>query len=115
VHELSVCQALLTQVDEIARERGAAAVTRITVELGPLCGVQPDLLVSAFAVMRCRGIASQAELLIAPTAVTVACLECGVRSETRANRLVCAACGGFRTRVIAGDELRLLRIEMRGD
>jgi hydrogenase nickel incorporation protein HypA/HybF len=114
VHELSVCQALLTQVDDLARERGADAVTRITVEVGPLCGVEPELLVSAFAIMRSRGVASQAELLITPTAVTVACLTCGVRTETRANRLVCAACGGFRTRIVAGDELRLLRIEMRG-
>jgi hydrogenase nickel incorporation protein HypA/HybF len=105
---------LLTQVDEIARQHGAQAVSRITVEVGPLCGVEPNLLVSAFAVMRSRGIASEADLLITPTAVTIACLTCGVRTETRANRLVCAACGGFRTEVVGGQELRLLRVEMRG-
>jgi hydrogenase nickel incorporation protein HypA/HybF len=113
VHELSVCQALLTQVAEIARKRGADAVERITIELGPLCGVEPTLLVDAFAIMRLRGIASAAELRIEPIAVAVSCLACGARTETRANRLVCAACGGFRTRVVAGDELRLLRVEMR--
>jgi hydrogenase nickel incorporation protein HypA/HybF len=114
VHELSVCQALLAQVDEIARQNSAAAVSRVLVEVGPLCGVEPNLLMSAFAVMCSRSIASGAELLIESTAVTVACLACGVRTETRANRLACAACGGFRTQVVAGDELRLLRVEMRG-
>lgn len=113
MHELSVCQALLSQVAEIARERGADSVERITIELGPLCGVDPGLLLSAFAVMRLRGIAANAQLVIEPMGVTICCVECGAQTETGTNRLVCAACGGFRTRVVSGDELRLRQVKMR--
>jgi hydrogenase nickel incorporation protein HypA/HybF len=113
VHELSICGALLTQVAEIALSRNAQAVARITIELGPLSGVEPSLLSSAFAIMRLGSIAADAELLIEVTGVSVRCLACGAQTETVANRLVCGMCGGFRTQVIAGDELRLRRIEMQ--
>jgi hydrogenase nickel incorporation protein HypA/HybF len=113
VHELSVCQALLTQVAEIAAGRGARVVERITIEVGPLSGVEPALLASAFAIVRAGGCAAEATLLIESTTVTIGCMACGAHSQTEPNRLVCAVCGGFRTRVVAGDELRLRRVELR--
>jgi hydrogenase nickel incorporation protein HypA/HybF len=113
VHELSVCQALLTQVAEIAAGRGAVVVERITIEMGPLCGIESGLLASAFAVARAGGCAAEAALLIESTPVTIRCVSCGAQSNPKPNRLVCTVCGGFRTRIVAGDELRLRRVELR--
>lgn len=113
VHELSVCQALLAQVAEIAAARGATVVERITIEVGPLSGVEPALLARAFGMMRAGGGAADAELLIESTSVTIDCTNCGAQSQTGPNRLVCAECGGFRTRIVAGDELRLRRVELQ--
>ena len=113
MHELSVCQALLTQVAAIAAGRGARLVERITIEVGPLSGVEPALLASAFAALRAGGCAAEAALSIESTAVAIRCMTCGTQSPTKPNRLVCAACGGFRTRIVAGDELRLRRVELR--
>jgi hydrogenase nickel incorporation protein HypA/HybF len=113
VHELSVCQALLTQIADIAADRGASAVERVVIEIGPLCGVEPLLLGQAFAVLRAGGCAAAAELSIESTTVRIRCLSCGAESHTVPNRLVCAECGGYRTRIIAGDEMRLRRVELR--
>ena len=113
MHELSVCQALLGQVAEIAKKRGASAVERITIEVGPLSGIEPALLASAFSILRAGGCAAQAQLSIESTMVSVDCAGCGARSPAEPNRLVCAVCGGVRTRIIAGDELRLRRVELR--
>jgi hydrogenase nickel incorporation protein HypA/HybF len=113
VHELSVCQALLAQVAEIAADHGASAVKRITVEVGPLSGVEPDLLVRAFEFARVGGCAADAVLAIKAIEITVSCLTCGAQSQARPNRLICAACGAYRTRVVAGDELRLRGVELR--
>jgi len=113
VHELSVCQALLTQVAEIAADRGARAVGRITVEIGPLSGVDPSLLATAFTVARAGGCAAGATLSIEITAVEISCLACAARSQTASNRLVCGTCGGYRVRVVAGEELRLRRVELQ--
>jgi len=104
---------MLTQVAELAAGRGASVVERITIEVGPLSGVEAALLASAFLVLRAGGCAAGATLSIESTPVTIECLACTGQSQTSPNRLVCALCGGFRTRIVAGDELRLRRVELR--
>lgn len=113
VHELSICQALLSQVTAIAREQGAQAIERIVVEVGPLSGVDGALLARAFEVARLGSCAAEAALSIDTPQVTVTCLSCGARSHAAPNRLLCDACGGYRTRIITGDELNLRRVELR--
>jgi hypothetical protein len=39
MHELSVCQALIGQVEKVARENDARRVVAITIAVGPLSGV----------------------------------------------------------------------------
>jgi hydrogenase nickel incorporation protein HypA/HybF len=111
MHELAVCQALLTQVQRVAREARAGAVRRIVLQVGPLSGVEPQLLRRAFDVARLGGIAAEAELSIEPAPVRVRCLECGVESDATANRLLCARCGTWRTHLLSGEELVLQRVE----
>jgi hydrogenase nickel incorporation protein HypA/HybF len=114
VHELSVCQALLRQVTDIAMDRGADVVEHITIEAGPLSGIEPALLARAFGILRASSRATaQALLSIESPAVIIRCTSCSVESPTAPNRLVCPCCGDFRTRVVAGDELRLRRVELR--
>ena len=113
MHELSICQALLAQVAKIATDRGASAVINIIVEIGPLAGVEPTLLKQAFTFAREGSCAANAMLSIETTDVIISCLSCGAQSRTAPNRLLCSACGGYRARIVAGDELRLRRVELR--
>jgi hydrogenase nickel incorporation protein HypA/HybF len=113
MHELSICQGLLSQVAAIAREQGAEVVESIVVEVGPLSGVDAELLARAFEVARIGSCAAEAALSIDVPQVTVSCLSCGTQSHAAPNRLLCEACGGFRTRIIAGDELNLRRVELQ--
>lgn len=112
MHELAICQALLTQVEQLAAAQGAQSVARIRLRVGPLSGVEPDQLLDVFGIAR-RGAAADAELCIERSGVRVRCLECDAESSTAPNRLLCARCGGFRTRLLAGDELLLERLEFR--
>ena len=111
MHELAVCQALLTEVQRVARETRAGAVRRVVLRVGPLSGVEPQLLARAFEVARAGSVAAQAELHIEPGAVRVRCLECDTEQDATAQRLVCGRCGSFRTHLLAGDELVLQRVE----
>lgn len=112
MHELAVCQALLT---EVRRAAGSApgAVTRVVVRIGPLAGIEPRLLERAFAVARAGSIAATAELVVEAAPVQVECLECHAVSPAAPNHLVCARCGAWRTRLVSGDELVLQRLELR--
>ena len=113
MHELSVCQALLRQVTDIAVDCGGGVIEGIAIEVGPLSGIEPALLATAFEALRLGSCAAQAVLSIETPPVTIRCMSCSAESNTEPNRLVCAACGGFRTRVVAGNELRLRRVQVR--
>ena len=113
MHELAVCQALLTEVQRTAAGAAAGPVVRIVLRLGPLSGVEPRLLARAFEFARIGSVAADAELCIEPTAVQVECTLCHRVSEAAPNRLICGHCGAWHTRLVAGDELLLQRVEFR--
>ena len=112
MHEYSVCLALLEQVERIAREHRARRVDRIVLQLGPLSGVEAPLLEHAWPLAAAGSIAVDAELVIDTAPVRVRCTQCGAESEAQANRLLCASCGDYRTRLISGDEMLLANLEL---
>ncbi len=112
MHELSVAQALVEQVRNLADENGATAVAGIRLRIGPLSGVVPELLETAFPLAAAGTVAASAQLHITPAALRVRCETCGAESEATPNRLLCAACGDWHTRVVCGDELLLERVEL---
>lgn len=111
MHELSVVQALLREVAQIAAVHHATTVRRVTVQIGPLSGVDHDLLAGAFAVARDSGATRHCELLLELQPVRIRCGECGAESTVTPNRILCAACAGFRTTLLSGAELILKRVE----
>ena len=112
MHELSVCLSLMQQVETIARERNSARVTKITLNIGPLSGVEPDLLRNAYPLAAAGTVAEDAELVMDIADVVVRCSQCNTESTVTPNKLLCGSCGDFRTRVVSGDELILLRVEL---
>jgi len=112
MHELSVCLALMQQVERIAREQGAVSVDRIRLQVGPLSGVEPALLQHAWPLACAGTTAETAELLIETAPVKVRCTQCGAESDVAPNRLVCGHCGDYRTQLISGDELLLASLEL---
>ena len=112
MHELAICQALMEQVETIARQHNAVKVTAIKLGIGPLSGVEEDLLKHAYPVASAGTIAEGAQLAIEVTPIRVKCTQCGAESDARVNKLVCAACGDWRTELISGDELTLITVEL---
>lgn len=112
MHELAICRALLDEVERVARDRRADAVKLIVVRIGPLAGVEPALLRSAYPLVSAGTLAANAALVLEISRVCIRCLECGAESEVEANELGCAQCGAWRTRVLEGDELTLASVEL---
>lgn len=112
MHELSVCNALLIEVERIARVNEASLVTKIVLKIGPLSGVEPDLLRRAYPLAAVDTVAMDAELVIEGAIVVVKCTTCGAESNVKPNKLLCADCGDFRTRIVSGEEMILQRVEL---
>ena len=112
MHEMSVCLALLQQVEKIAAEHQASGVAKILLRIGPLSGIEADLLRRAYPVAVAGTVAENAELVIDTAEVVVRCTECGGLSNVPPNRLLCDDCGDFRTTIVSGDEMVLQSVEL---
>ena len=112
MHELSVCQALIAQVEQIAMNHGAQSVTLVKLRVGPLAGVEPLLLEHAYPFASAGTVASASRLVIESAPLRVSCETCGAETEAQPNDLLCGACGDYHIRLVSGDEMTLMSVEM---
>ena len=110
MHEYSLMTALMERVEAEAATHRALAVHRVRVRIGELSGVEPDLLESAFAIVRAGTICAGAALEIERVAARWVCPACR-RPLAAGGRLECPACGEPAA-LAAGDEIVLGQIEL---
>ncbi len=110
MHEYSLVQNLLDQVDAHAMACHATTVGKVTVGIGELAGVDPDLFATAFEAFRAAGLCKEAELSIRWVEARWVCSQCA-QAIQRGAVLRCPDCEAP-ARLAAGDELILERIEL---
>lgn len=104
----------MAQVRALAQQHGATSVGAITVRIGPLSGVEPDLLDRAFGIARGGPPVDQATLVVERVPLVVRCRDCEAEGPARPNRMLCAECNSYHVDVISGDEMLLARVELHG-
>jgi len=112
MHELAICQSLINQVEGIALQHRAKSVSLIVVGIGPLSGVEAQLLKNAYPIASAGSVAENTELVIEYLPVKVKCNNCGCESDALPNKLVCKQCGNWQTSLVSGDELLLMSVEL---
>jgi hydrogenase nickel incorporation protein HypA/HybF len=110
MHEYSIIQSLVDRVDAEVKSRGATGVHRLSIRIGELSGVDPELLMTAYQTFRERTICERAELDLTIVAARWTCEQCG-RRIAPGNLLTCEVCDRP-ARLAEGDEIMLDRIEM---
>ncbi len=110
MHEYSVGQALMERIEAAAAARGATAVHRVRLKIGELSGVEPDLLATAFEILRERTICERARLDIERVPAQWVCPACG-DAIAAGGVLTCAACL-VPARLAGGDEIVLAQLEL---
>ncbi len=111
MHEQSLVRTLLKQVDAIRREHGADQIREVRVEVGPLSGVEPLLLESAFDQLAAGTFADGATLAIDEVTLQAECRSCRQQFEVDAFDFRCPDCGGH-VRILRGDELMLVSVSV---
>jgi hydrogenase nickel incorporation protein HypA/HybF len=113
MHELSIVRSLCTQAERLARVHGARRIVKLTLDVGPLSNVVPDLLETAFETYRgLEPMLADAVLEIRRTPLTVACAECGADSDLETFRFRCPRCASPKVRVTRGEELILRDLDL---
>ena len=112
MHELAICQALIEQLEVIDKQHPGKKIVIVNLKVGPLSGVVPKLLESAFSIARCGSAAQHAKLIITQSDIVVWCNKCKEKSQASINRLVCSNCGDWQTELLSGDEMLLNQVEL---
>ncbi len=112
MHELAIAQALVGQIEAIARERAAQSVPLVVIGVGPLSGIEAQSLKNAYPLATAGTVAEGSELRIESIPVRVHCQSCEKASDTSPNHLVCRHCGDWKTQLLSGDELLLVSLEL---
>jgi len=112
MHELAICQSLISQVEDIAKKHQSKKVISILVQIGPLSGAEAPLIKSAYPIAAAGTVAEQAILEIETMPIRVRCNSCQEETIAKVNRLICGKCGDFHTELLSGDEMLLASLEL---
>ncbi len=110
MHEYSIIQALVDQVEAQLVSHPEAEVRKVFVAIGEMAGVDIGLLASAYDVFREKTVCERADLEIRRVDANWQCQQCGT-SIARGAFLQCPECG-LPARMLTGDEIILERIEL---
>ncbi len=115
MHELSIVQTLIEQVDQEVHRAGARGrVTRLELIVGRLSGVNPDAVRFAFEMLAPGTIVQDAQLHIAEPRATCSCRTCAARTEIDELTLRCSTCGSDDVSIEGGRDLVLQSIDVEG-
>lgn len=113
MHEYSIVQALLSQCEEIAKANNARSVQKVVVKIGKMSGVEPHLLETAFNTFKEKTLCDMAEFVMNLQPLIIECNECKSITELKEIYYKCPQCASLNVRVIDGEDMFLMTLEMQ--
>lgn len=113
MHEYSLVRRLLAQVRETAGPHSDAAVEEVVITIGPLAGVEPLLVASAFEFLVCDTPFAATRLVIEQVPLRLTCAACDSEYKTMDVDFACPNCLSRNTRVTDGDGVMLRHLVLR--
>ena len=113
MHELSIVEALMGQVEEEVERAGASGrVTRLSLVIGRLSGVNCDSIRFAFELLAPGTVLEGAELVISEPRAECVCEDCGATSQIDRVVARCPTCASHDITIRGGTELILETIDL---
>ena len=112
LHELGIVYHIIRDVENVARANGVRRVSSVTLLLGEVSGVVPDLLLDAWRwAADKKPITEGAELIVEPVEAVTHCEACGRDYGTVEHGKTCPHCGSGETYLLQGQEVMIKQIE----
>ena len=107
MHELSVIENILKNVQEIAMVNTLKDVTKIYLKIGKLRHLTSEMLTFSFDAVKAGTIAQNAQLIVDYVEVAAHCNECNNEFEIKNNIFICNKCNSCDLHLISGKEVIL--------
>ena len=111
MHERSLVQTLIHQIDDELQARGLRRLREVHLEIGEFAGVEPLLLESAFEEMTANHWPAAVRPQWKSVPLTARCQNCALEFHVARFRFVCPVCGHRQVDIIAGEELKLVSLQ----
>lgn len=108
MHELSLCEGIVSAVERTAERHGVDRVASVRVAVGRLAGVDIPSLEFAWRSVTMTGPLTGARLVVERPEGTAYCTDCGETVPLGRFGDACPKCGGFRLIPNGGTELKVL-------
>ncbi len=116
MHELSIAEALIEQVEREVRRAGSKGrVLKVELSIGQLSGVHHESLKFALDLLAPGTLVEKALVEIRRPRAVCVCSQCGGRGEIDQWPLGCPKCGSDQITIEGGRELLLESIELDDD
>jgi hydrogenase nickel incorporation protein HypA/HybF len=112
MHELALCQSILSIVEGEARARRVGRVTAVRLEIGAFSCASPDAIAFCFDAVVRGSIADGARLELVAVPGRAWCIDCAEEVTVAAQGQPCPACGGRDLVACGGDRLRVSELEV---
>jgi hydrogenase nickel incorporation protein HypA/HybF len=112
MHEFSIIQSMIPQIEEFLAQGNYRKVNRILLEVGVMSGVIQDALEFAYDICSRGTPLEGAVLSIRLIPVIASCEKCFVKFEIQDYRYMCPQCGGIDLKLLSGNELTIKEIEV---
>jgi len=112
MHEMSLAQALVDQVIELAEKDGCQKILSVDVSIGALSGVMRESLEFCFPVVACGTALEQTVLNVTEVPLKAECGDCGRITNPEPFELTCSHCGSMNLMVLEGKDFKLVSLEV---
>jgi hydrogenase nickel incorporation protein HypA/HybF len=114
MHEMTLCEQIIGQLEDERHRRGFATVKRLRLEIGMLSCLDPDALRYAFEISTRETFLDGLLLEIERPPGQAKCLDCGTETPVSHRLDHCPSCGSARLEASGGSQMRLIEMEIAG-
>jgi len=113
---MGIVQSLFKLINKKAKEENAKKVVGVSVSVGRYSGVEPELFIEAFNVLKKEradnSIARDAILDLSIVPLKIHCRTCDLEKEIEEIDMVCLFCNSVDTEVLAGQDIFITNMEL---
>ena len=112
MHEISLCEGILSILEDNAKTQGYKKVLTVWLEIGELSGVAIEALRFGFEVVTKNSIADNSTLEIIKVPGIAWCMLCSKNVTIKQRYDPCPQCGSYQLQVTDGDQMRIKELEV---